>query len=88
MPQATTAQTSEAVPSDRAKTFRPVEGGGDQRSGEMLMTIAYSVIWLVALALILLSMRKQRQLDARIVQLTQDLERARKTKGEAGGYRA
>ena len=79
--QATTAQTSEAVPDDRAKQFRPVEGGGDQQSGEMLLTVAYSVIWLVALALILLSMRKQRQLDARIVQLTQDLERARKKGG-------
>ena len=77
--QATSAQPTE--PADREKSFRPVEGGGDQSSGEMLLTVAYSVIWLMALALILLSMRRQRQLDARIVQLTADLERARKKEG-------
>jgi hypothetical protein len=65
-------------PDDRTGTFRPVEGGGDERSGEVLLTVAYSVIWLMALLLILLSMRKQRQLDARITQLSQDLARARK----------
>lgn len=76
--QATSAQPTEQDP---GKAFRPVEGGGDEASGQMLLTVAYSVIWLVALALILLSMRKQRQLDARIGQLSQDLERARKKGG-------
>ncbi|HZO14875.1 MAG TPA: CcmD family protein [Polyangiaceae bacterium] len=77
--QATSAQPTE--PADREQGFRPVEGGGDQSSGGMLLTVAYSVIWLMALALILLSMRRQRQLDARIVQLSADLERARKKEG-------
>jgi hypothetical protein len=71
-------EKKEPAPEDRSKTFTPVEPGGETQSGQMLMTVAYSLIWLMAMALILLSMRRQRQLDARITQLSQDIERARK----------
>jgi hypothetical protein len=77
--------TTEESPDARGKAFRPVEGGGDTRSGEVLLTVAYSVMWLMAFGLVVMSMRRQRKLDARITQLGQDVERARKaTKAGAG----
>jgi CcmD family protein len=79
MSQASSAQpnetsTSEGTPSQE---FRPVEGGGDTKSGEMLLVQAYAIIWLLAFGLIVFSIRKQRKLDDRIARLQEDLAKAR-----------
>jgi len=67
-------ETSEATPSAE---FRPVEGGGNAKSGEVLLVQAYAAFWLLAFGLILFSLRKQKKLDARIARLEEDLSRAR-----------
>lgn len=66
--------TTEATPSTE---FRPVEGGGNTKSGEMLLVQAYAAFWLFAFGLILFSLRKQQKLDARIARLKDDLDKAR-----------
>lgn len=73
---------------DRSTTFHPVEdGGGNTRSGTLLLVEAYAAIWLAVFVLILWSLRRQRRMDGRIARLGQQLERARadvETR-EAGG---
>jgi len=76
-PGASADSTGESTPEDRSAEFRAVEGGGDGMSGMTLMVEAYAVFWLLAFALIYVSMRKQTKLDARIVQLQADLSKAR-----------
>ncbi|MEQ9323929.1 MAG: CcmD family protein [Polyangiaceae bacterium] len=66
--------TSESTPSTE---FRPVEGGGNSKSGEMLLVQAYAAFWLFAFGLIVFSLRKQKKLDARIDRLEDDLRKAR-----------
>ncbi|MFO0760239.1 MAG: CcmD family protein [Byssovorax sp.] len=60
-----------AVPSadDRSTSFRAVEGGGEMQSGEKLLVEAYAAIWLVLFALIFISWRRQKSIDARVVVL-------------------
>ncbi|MCC6556816.1 MAG: CcmD family protein [Polyangiaceae bacterium] len=67
---------------DRSQTFRPVQGGGEMQSGERLLVEAYAAIWLIVFALVLLSWRRQRRIDARIDALDASLQRARKRDGE------
>lgn len=62
---------------DRSTTFRPVEGDGELQSGEKLLVEAYAAIWLILFALVLVSWRKQRAVDARIDTLEASLTRAR-----------
>ncbi|HHH27330.1 MAG TPA: CcmD family protein [Polyangiaceae bacterium] len=66
--------TSEGGPSTE---FRPVEGGGNTKSGEMLLVQAYAAFWLFAFGLIVFSLRKQKKLDERIARLEDDLNEAR-----------
>jgi hypothetical protein len=66
-------------PDDRGTTFRPTEGGGDGVSGMTLLVEAYVAMWLLAIVLVVLSIRKQKSLDERIARLQADLGRARKT---------
>jgi CcmD family protein len=60
-----TAPTSSA-PDDRATTFQPIEGGGEQRSGGTLMVAAYSVIWTLLMVWLVLLWRKQARLNERL----------------------
>ena len=76
-------QETKSSPDDRAQEFRPVEGGGNVASGEVLLIEAYSVFWLMAMALLVGSWRKQKRLDERISGLRNDLERARKDDDDA-----
>ena len=64
-PAPTTPQTSE----ERSQSFRPVQGGDALQSGEKLLVEAYAAIWVILFALVLLSWRRQKQIDARIVTL-------------------
>lgn len=87
VPRAATAPTAAAAAAsatptgtkadDRATSFRPVEGGTQLASGETLLVEAYAAIWLILFALILLSWRRQRGLDARVSGLEAALDKAR-----------
>jgi hypothetical protein len=67
----------QGTPDDRSQGFRPVEGGGNVASGEVLLVEAYAAFWLVLFGLLIAGWRKQKKLDARIRGLQSDLERAR-----------
>ncbi len=69
-----------ARPEDRSQSFQADPGGGNVASGEVLLVQAYAVMWFLAFLLVLSSIRKQRQLDARISQLAGDLAKARDAK--------
>jgi CcmD family protein len=62
---------------DRSQTFRAVEGGTQLQSGEKLLVEAYAAIWVILFAMILLSWRRQKQIDRRIDVLEGALEKAR-----------
>jgi len=72
------AQTTALSPSDRSSEFRAVEGGTEVRSGALLLVEAYAAIWLILFGFIWLTHRKQKQLDARIVDIENALNKARK----------
>ncbi len=74
---APSAQPSATTPGEPSTEFRPVEGGGNVASGEMLLIQAYAVFWLLAFALVIVTLRKQRKLDDRIDQLERDVAKAR-----------
>lgn len=63
---------------DRSKAFRPVEGGPEMQSGEALVVEAYAAIWLIVFAFIVLSWRRQRQIDLRVANLEGALQKARR----------
>jgi CcmD family protein len=65
------------APQERSQAFKPVTGGPEMQSGEMLLVEAYAAIWLLAFGLILASLRRQRKLDDRIKRLEDDLDKAR-----------
>lgn len=73
-PDKTEMPPTEGTPSTE---FRAYEGGGETKSGEMLLVQAYVVFWLLAFGLIIFSIRKQKKLDDRIARLEQDLNKAR-----------
>jgi hypothetical protein len=62
---------------DRSTSFRPVQGGDQMQSGEKLLVEAYAVIWALVFALILLSWRRQKQIDARMASLADAVAKAR-----------
>ena len=86
LPRADQPRPATTTPSagDRSTTFRPVEGGTELQSGEKLLVEAYAAIWIVLFALVLLSWRRQRQLDARISGLEGALAEARKAEPKGG----
>jgi CcmD family protein len=71
---------------DRSTSFKPVQGAPDMQSGEKLLVEAYAAIWIILFALIALSWRRQRQLEARIDTLDGALGKAREggTPGKGG----
>jgi hypothetical protein len=74
-PQATTTAAPGA--DDRNTAFRPVQGGPELQSGEKLLVEAYAAFWLLFFVMVLLSWRRQRRLDERMVALSAAIERAR-----------
>lgn len=77
-PQDLTASTQTSPGSDaRSTAFRPVEGGGETRSGTVLLVEAYAAIWLILFAMLWLGFRKQRRLDTRLQELERTIERGR-----------
>jgi CcmD family protein len=74
-----TAQSAD----DRSTAFRAVQGGQELQSGERLLVIAYMAIWLLLMALVALSFRKQARLNQRIVALEDALAKTRTDGGKA-----
>jgi hypothetical protein len=62
--------TTQAAP--RESTFRRVEGGGETTSGSVLLIEAYAALWLILLAFLFVSWRRQSRIDERVA----DLERS------------
>lgn len=92
-PATTTTAATSAAPAagssadtadSRATTFQAVEGG-ETHSGEVLLVEAYSVLWVILFAWLLIMWRKQVRLHARIEELDRALDRAVAAgKGQAG----
>jgi hypothetical protein len=49
--------------------FKPVKGGSEMQSGEMLLVEAYAAIWVVVLAFVALAWSRNRKVEARIASL-------------------
>jgi len=79
------ASTGTPSTEDRSQSFRAVQGGGEMQSGEKLLVEAYAVIWLIVFGMVLLSWRRQRQIDRRIDSLDASLRKARAQEGEGKG---
>ena len=61
-----------------------MEGGTQLASGETLLVEAYAAIWVIVFALILLSWRRQRGLEARVDGLQTSLDKARAAEAASG----
>jgi hypothetical protein len=66
----------------RNQSFRPVEGGGERRSGEVLLIEAYAVIWAIAFVFILIAWRRQRRIDERVNALEAAIAKASRGSGK------
>ena len=71
-----TAPVSSSTPDSRATTFVAVEGGTETRSGEALLVSAYTVLWLIMMAWVVLVWRKQAGINGRIDDLERAIDRA------------
>ena len=62
---------------DRAQSFRPVTGAPQMQSGEKLLVEAYAAVWVILFVLLVLSWRRQNQIDRRADLLEAALRKAR-----------
>lgn len=79
-PAASASAAAAPSPDARSTEFRPVEKT-EVRSGEVLLVEAYAVIWVILFGLVLFSFRRQKRLDSRIDELTQELAKVKRAKG-------
>jgi len=70
-------------PNSRSTEFRAVEGGGEQTSAASLLVAAYVLMWALVLGFLLLSWRRQGQVETRI----SELEKALATGGDKASAR-
>jgi hypothetical protein len=76
---ADTAQTTTGTPTTpegRSTTFQPVEGGPEQHSGSTLLVEAYVILWVILMAWLLLTWRRQKTIGARLDDLEKAIDRA------------
>ncbi len=64
------------TPDGRSTTFQAVQGGEEQHSGTTLLVEAYSVLWVILMAWLLLVWRRQKNADARLDDLEKAIDRA------------
>jgi hypothetical protein len=72
------ADTEAAAP--RETTFRPVEGGRETTSGELLLIEAYAALWIILLGFLFISWRRQSRIDARVAELERSFAQPRGAK--------
>jgi CcmD family protein len=78
-PQAAAPTTGGTSADDRATTFQAVSGNEAQHySGEVLLVTAYALVWIVLLGWVAFVWRRQRALEARLVDLERVLDAAAK----------
>lgn len=68
-----TAQVAAAEPSSRSQEFVPVEGGTESTSAELLLVVAYLVMWALLLGFIGLGWRRQAKLESRLSELERNV---------------
>ena len=73
--------SSASSPDDRATSFQPVEGGGETRSGEVLLVEAYVFLWIILLGWIAMLWRKQGAVNSRLDALEKEIDRAAQKAG-------
>ena len=54
--------------------FQPVQGGGTNRSGTILLVEAYVALWLLLMLFVWKTHARQRRIEARLEQLAANLE--------------
>jgi hypothetical protein len=64
-----TALQTTATPDDRAQTWTPVGEGVETTSAELMLVLAYIVMWALLLGFLGLGWRRQSRMEARIVEL-------------------
>lgn len=73
-PTGTANDDSVSTPSDRSEQFVAVTGSESEQVNASAMVIAaYSLFWLLAIAFIYLTYRKQARLSARVAELEKQL---------------
>jgi CcmD family protein len=66
------------TPESRDTQFHAIEGGSSEvASGSTLLVEAYAAIWVILLAFLLVSWRRQSKLDAKMTELERAIAAAR-----------
>jgi hypothetical protein len=69
------ASTVENIES-RASEFKPVEGGGETTSAELMLVLAYALMWALLVGFLGLGWRRLRSLEQRLRSVEQTLPSA------------
>jgi CcmD family protein len=62
-------KTPTTNPEERSQEFVPVTGGGDTTSAEALLIAAYVLMWAILMGFVLLTFRRQAEMDRRLSEL-------------------
>jgi CcmD family protein len=60
-------------PEERSTEFVSVEGGDDTTSAEALLVTAYALMWVMVLAFVFFSWRRQQRIEGRLAELEKQL---------------
>lgn len=60
---------------DRSQEFVSVTGAGQTTSAEVLLVVAYILMWAIVFALVFLTHRRQKALGVRLEEVERELER-------------
>jgi CcmD family protein len=64
---------SRSTPESRSTEFVAVEGGPETTSANTLLVVAYAAMWALVFGFLLLSLRRQRQIEQRLAELDRAL---------------
>lgn len=78
-----TAPASGSAQPGQPGVYVPVQGGGENRSGETLLVEAYVVLWIILMGWLFMLWRKQARIHARLDELEKVLDQAAAKGGAA-----